>query len=1201
MAAIDDSHLSKLWEEFIEGYARQALRELETAYPTKKSLEIDFGEVQRFDHELAELLIDKPDVAIAALEKLVKKPTAGVLEITFEPHVRIKGVPENNLLIQNISSTHIDHLIAVKGIINKRADVLHKVKVALYRCLMCDHVLRVPITRKDVAPQICPECKRRSLKLDEEGCYFVDIQRAEVQELLERLKGGTPAARLELYMEDDLVNRLTPGEAVEVVGIVRLRPPLRPKGKREEAAGIYTRYLEVINIVHMRKDFEDILITPEEEAQIRELAKDPQIYDYIIDGVAPGIYGHTEVKEAIALQMFGGTKNKMLPGGEPIRDDIHLLLIGDPGAAKSRLLHYAKDLVPKGIYVSGKSVTGVGLTASAEKDDLGEGGWTLKAGALVLASGGMTAIDEFDKIDEQERAAMHEVMESQSYHASTRLLLADGKEVEIGPFVESLLSKNQDRVKLGRDCLVLDRGLDGIKVLTSDMKRIYPIQISQVSKHKAPAQFVKILLQNGRSLIVTPEHPFWALDGSVISTTQADRLKVGDFTTIPTELPITARKSGLFRPHLFRFLGYHVSDGGYELNRGKKNGINFNNKDRRVIDDYLKAASKVFAGARFSVSTDKRTGVHAARLVSMAAVEALRQLDPTLMEKGSQKILPESLMPAPDECAREFVSSIFEGDGSISRRGTLSLACENERLAQQVQGLLLRFGVEAHIISDGHMFRLYSTGEENLKRFCSRIGFISKRKQETLRHCISKKSTYPARRRWAYSERLPVRGKTLLGIMRALKLTCKQTFGFIVDPQQRAFSRPVFVRAMQVMRQRLEMLHKLVNGMNRMSISELRAQRAHLRISQAGIGGAKQRSLVGYWERRGTMAESYRALFAQCCKRMLAAEPELERLEKLLCGRIRFCQIKRVEMIPNSGEKWVYDVGAGPTKAFVSECALLHNTVSIAKAGIVAQFKAKCAILAAANPKFGRFDRNKLPAEQFEIPPTLLSRFDLIFVIFDTMDKVRDAEMASKILADHKAIYVNEAEAEARDNVGKKLPRKLLTKYIAYARRSTNPALSDAAAEKLKEYYVELRSRGQPSGAVPITPRQIEGLVRIAEASAKARLSEKVEVVDADRSITLHTFMMNAIMRDKETGAFDVDIIATGKPKSQVDKINTVMSIVQELQKSYDLVEINKIVEEAATYQIAEADCRRFIDELIYKGDLYKVKHGFVKVVEQYG
>ncbi len=691
-SSMDDSHLMTLWEDFVQTYCVKDLQTLEANYPTKRSLIVDFGDVQKHDHELAAYLLDKPDVAIEALEKVVKKPAAGLLEdVPFEPHVRIAGVPDNNLLVQNISSVHIDKLITIKGVITKRAEVWHKVKIALYKCMMCDHVLRFPLTKKSITPEVCPECKRRSLKLDEEGSYFVDIQRAEVQELLERLRGGTPAARLELYMEDDLVNSLTPGDPVEITGVLRLRPPLKGKNKREER-GVYARYLDVNFIAGMMRDFEDLPISPEEERTIVEMSKDPKIYETLCAAIAPGIYGHDEVKMAVAMQMFGGTKNKFLPGGEPIRDDIHLLLIGDPGSAKTRMLQYAVDLVPKGIYVSGKSVTGVGLTAAAEKDEMGEGGWTLKAGALVIASGGMAAVDEFDKIDEEDRAAMHEVMESQS--------------------------------------------------------------------------------------------------------------------------------------------------------------------------------------------------------------------------------------------------------------------------------------------------------------------------------------------------------------------------------------------------------------------------------------------------------------------------------------------------------------------------------VSIAKAGIVAKFKAKCAILAAANPKFGRFNRNQLPGEQFDIPPTLLSRFDLIFVIFDTLDKVRDTELAGKILANHQFTLgadsssgTDMAEAAAKE----KGRREILKKYVSYARRKCHPRLTDEAAEKIKEFYVDLRTRGASSGSVPITPRQIEGLVRLAEASAKLRLSPTVDASDADRSIGLLNFMMNELLRDKETGLFDVDIIATGKPKSMVDKLNNILSIARELQKVEDIVEINKIISAAAEMHILEADARRLVDELIYKGELYKVKHGYVKIVEEYG
>ncbi len=151
--SMDDSHLLSLWEDFVQNYCTQDLETLEANYPTKRSLVVDFGNVQRHDPELAAYLLDKPDIAIEALEKVIKKPTAGSLEdVPFEPHVRISGVPENNLLVQNISSVHIERLITIKGIITKRAEVWHKVKVALYKCMMCDHVLRFPRTKKSITP-----------------------------------------------------------------------------------------------------------------------------------------------------------------------------------------------------------------------------------------------------------------------------------------------------------------------------------------------------------------------------------------------------------------------------------------------------------------------------------------------------------------------------------------------------------------------------------------------------------------------------------------------------------------------------------------------------------------------------------------------------------------------------------------------------------------------------------------------------------------------------------------------------------------------------------------------------------------------------------------------------------------------------------------------------------------------------------------
>ncbi|HNT61128.1 MAG TPA: minichromosome maintenance protein MCM, partial [Candidatus Bilamarchaeaceae archaeon] len=229
--------------------------------------------------------------------------------------------------------------------------------------------------------------------------------------LLEKVSGGAPAAKMEIFLEDDLVNRINPGENVEICGILRIKMPVKTRQKKEF---VYSRCVEAIHVRSLKRDFEEIPITREDEKRIIELSRQPGIEKRIFASIAPAIYGYEEVKRALALQLFGGTRGKFLKGGAPLRDDVHILLIGDPGIAKTRFLQSLTTLAPKSIYVSGKSVSSAGLTASAEKDELGDGGWTLKAGALVLSSGGMCAIDEFDKIDEEDRASMHEVMESQS-------------------------------------------------------------------------------------------------------------------------------------------------------------------------------------------------------------------------------------------------------------------------------------------------------------------------------------------------------------------------------------------------------------------------------------------------------------------------------------------------------------------------------------------------------------------------------------------------------------------------------------------------------------------------------------------------------------------------------------------------------------------------------------------------------------------
>ncbi len=409
---VDLSSQISAFNDFFTTIYRRRIDDLLLVYPTQKSLLVSYPDLEKYDPELADALIRSPDDLVKAAEEAIEGLNLSIPAGTgFTPHVRFVDLPCEDSLIEHITSRNIKELVAFKCVVTKRAEVMHRVKLAVYRCTLCDAEMRLFVEKNFQPPKRCDTCKKFALRQVEEDSTYVDIQRAEVQELLERVRGGAPAAHIELLLEDDQVNRIAPGDNIEVVGILRLRPPLKTRQKQEL---VYSRYVETNSVRSLKRDFEEIEISREDERRLRELSRDPRIIDILTKSIAPSIYGHSEVKRALALQLFGGTRGKTMKGGAPIRDDIHVLLIGDPGIAKSRFLQSVSEIAPKSIYVSGKTVSGAGLTVAAEKDELGEGGWTLKAGALVLASGGSAQVDEFDKIDEEDRAAMHEAMETQT-------------------------------------------------------------------------------------------------------------------------------------------------------------------------------------------------------------------------------------------------------------------------------------------------------------------------------------------------------------------------------------------------------------------------------------------------------------------------------------------------------------------------------------------------------------------------------------------------------------------------------------------------------------------------------------------------------------------------------------------------------------------------------------------------------------------
>ena len=403
----ESSPFTEKFEEFYNLVYKKEIEKITESYPEKRSLVIDFKSLEKYDPTLADELLDNPDIMFEAAETAIQQINIPSLNVeTFKPHVRFSNLPKDREInIKDISTKHLNKLICVEGLMRQITDVMPKLILAMWKCKRCGNIYKIPQEKKSrlTAPNMC-ECHSREFELLEEKSGFIDYQKIEIQEPLEKLKGNEQAVYLKLFVSDDLVNKVAAGDKTKFVGILRLLPP------EKEKKNIYGKFLEVNYLEETQREFTEVDVTKEEEEEIRKIAKNKEAYQLLIESIAPAIYGHEIVKESIILQLFGGvTKN--LPNNQTIRGNIHILLIGDPGCGKSQLLTATNNIAPKSIYISGKTTSGVGLTASAVKDEFGEGGWTLKAGALVLSSGGICMADELDKMDPQDRSALHEAME----------------------------------------------------------------------------------------------------------------------------------------------------------------------------------------------------------------------------------------------------------------------------------------------------------------------------------------------------------------------------------------------------------------------------------------------------------------------------------------------------------------------------------------------------------------------------------------------------------------------------------------------------------------------------------------------------------------------------------------------------------------------------------------------------------------------
>ncbi len=264
-----------------------------------------------------------------------------------------------------------------------------------------------------------------------------------------------------------------------------------------------------------------------------------------------------------------------------------------------------------------------------------------------------------------------------------------------------------------------------------------------------------------------------------------------------------------------------------------------------------------------------------------------------------------------------------------------------------------------------------------------------------------------------------------------------------------------------------------------------------------------------------------------------------------------------------------------------------QQTISVAKAGIIATLNTRTAILAASNPAFGRFDRNKPLAEQLNVPPVLLSRFDLIFVLKDEPHADTDRTMARHILQLH---------SDATRVVKPPIDSETLRKMIIYARKYIDPQFKDKEVMKaIEDFFVKWRSTAEGGASpIPITPRQLEALVRLAKANARMRLSKEVTIEDANRAIDLVKRSLHEAGIDPESGKVDIDILMTGKSRTQRKDMERILEIIKDLEGQYGAAPIEEIKKLASAEGIRERFVDQMIEEEKRRGHLYEPKDGLI-------
>ena len=1126
---MDASEHVKLYAEFLS--KRYYADVLEQVRKGEKFLIVDFAELLKFNVELADQLLEQPEQSLKAGQLALEQYDENAKGFT----VRYKNLPSTaRCVIRDIRSKHLNKFLLLEGVVKQKSEVRPQVTIASFECPSCGNRITVPqIDTKFKEPYRCT-CGRKG-KFLLLGKQLVDAQGIVLEEIPEQLDGGAQPKRLNVFLQNDLVSpisdkRTNPGAKIRVSGVVTEIPIITKQGVQSTR---FDLIFEANNVEPVEEDFSEITISEEQMKEIKELSMDPKLEERMIRSIAPNIYGHDTIKEALVLQLLGGVR-KTADFGPATRGDIHVLLIGDPGA--------------------GKCIVGDSF--------------------ITLHTGEILSIREF--VDRYE------------------------KELNLSlPEVFSL-------------------GMEGNSFVSQPLG---------VWKRKSPKSLLKIKTSTGHEVLLTKDHPLFTTEHGLIYARPAQDFKIGDYIATPSKmivggvlqtLPVIVPSRAHNRTHcghptildgcMARLLGYLTGDGS--VRKTKTGGcLAFSNSDVVLLQDFERLVQTLF---QKQVSKRQKVGTSAKDyyVSSVELSQFIHDIEPTLLQTSGEKRVSVSLMKSPNHILKEYIKALYDCEGHVVKtKREIEFSTKSEVLAKQLRLLLLRFGIYSQLSSmqkyasntilktKRTYYRLRISGAQ-VKLFFQEIGFTSPEKRDALERIVNSGSSYNT------NINIVPHMKTILSSLRKA-----HNFSQFSFPISRSTYQHYECGDRNPSREHLKMIADFYNTIDSKDpLVRILSQASSSDIFWDKIVEIKDVSsseeyvydleieMVHNFVANGVMVHN-----SQLLKRISKVAPKARFISgKGVSGAGITAAVVKDEFLGG----WSLEAGAlvlsnkgvccidELDKMSKDDTAAMHEalegqTITISKANVQATLRAETTVLAAANPKFGRFDNYAPIAGQIALPPTLINRFDLIFPIKDIPDKDRDEKTASFILSLHQ-------KSSAKETAD--IETQLLRRYIAYARQKCRPVLTDGAIEEIQKYYLAMRGSGSAGNVknVPITARQLEALVRLSEAAAKLRLSEKVQKKDAKTATRLVDYYLRQVAFDETTGKIDIDKLATGIPASQRSKIMIIKELIAELENKFKPVPLEEVMNSAEEKGVSKSEAEEIIQKLRRMGDIFEPKRGFI-------